>query len=505
MRSRRVVPALVLALSPFLWAPAHALPQTASKKPTAEKPSAPKTPAKKPPAEVHALPTEFGGKGGDFDAMRERRVVRVLVVNNKTNYFIDKGTQRGITYDAFKLFEDELNKKYKSGGLKIHVTFRPVSRGDLAAALFDGRGDIAAANLTVTPERLAKVDFSNPTLQNVSEIAVGGPSSPPLSGADELSGREVFVRKGSIYHESVEKLSADLSKRGKAPVKVRFAPEALEDEDLLEMVNAGLVQYVVVDDFLARFWAKVLPALKPYPEAVLRKDADIAWAIRKSSPLLKAELDEFLARHPEGSASYNMLFQKYLKSTKFVKNSASVEEMRKFQQLVQFFKEYSDKYDMDYLLMAAQGYQESQLNQNAKSKVGAVGVMQVMPATAQDLKVGDITQTEPNIHAGVKYMRFMIDQYFANEPMDKLNKGLFAFAAYNAGPGRIQSLRKEAAKRGLDPNKWFNNVEIVASEKIGRETVTYVANIYKYYVAYTLATENAEERKKAREAVKGAP
>ncbi len=128
--------------------------------------------------------------------------------------------------------------------------------------------------------------------------------------------------------------------------------------------------------------------------------------------------------------------------------------------------------------------------------------MQVMPATGQEMKVGDITKLESNIHAGVKYIRFMIDQYFANEPMDRLNKGLFAFAAYNAGPNRIQSLRKEAAKRGLDPNKWFYNVELVVSEKIGRETVTYVANIYKYYVAYKLIEEETEERRKSKEAVK---
>ena len=230
-------------------------------------------------------------------------------------------------------------------------------------------------------------------------------------------------------------------------------------------------------------------------------DAQIGWAIRQNSPLLKAELDAFLAKYPAGSATRNMLFQKYLKNTKFVKNAASEGEREKFQQTAQFFRTYSDKYDLDYLLMAAQGYQESQLNQNAKSQVGAVGVMQVMPATGKELAVGDITQLEPNIHAGVKYMRFMIDKYYANEPMDKLNKGLFAFASYNAGPARIASLRKEAAKRGLDPNVWFNNVEIVASEKIGRETVTYVANIYKYYIAYKLITEDLEGRKKARESV----
>jgi membrane-bound lytic murein transglycosylase MltF len=157
---------------------------------------------------------------------------------------------------------------------------------------------------------------------------------------------------------------------------------------------------------------------------------------------------------------------------------------------------------MDYLLMAAQGYQESRLDQHAKSAVGAVGVMQVMPATGQDLKVGDISQEQNNIHAGVKYMRFMMDQYFANEPMDRVNKGLFAFAAYNCGPGRVQSLRKEAEKKGYDPNKWFNNVEVIASERIGRETVTYVANIYKYYIAYKLLSETAGERRKAREDAK---
>jgi membrane-bound lytic murein transglycosylase MltF len=434
--------------------------------------------------------------------MRKRRVIRALVVFNKTNYFIDKGTPRGVTYDALKLFEDEINRKYKTGNLKIHVVCVPVGRSDLAAALLDGRGDIAAAGLTVTPERQEKFDFSDPTLKNVSEIVVSGPASQPIASVDDLSGREVYVRKGSIWQESVEKLNADLAKRGKSPAKLRFAPEALEDEDLLEMLNAGLVQYVVVDDYLARFWAAVLPAIKPHPDIALRTGGQLAWAMRKNSPLLKAEINAFLTKIPEGSSTRNQLFQKYLKNTKFVKNSASKEEMKKFLDMTNFFKTYSEKYDMDYLLMAAQGYQESQLNQNAKSHVGAVGVMQVMPATGEEQKVGDINQLEPNIHAGVKYMRFMIDQYFANEPMDRLNKGLFAFASYNAGPNRIQSMRKLAEKRGLDPNTWFNNVEIVVSEKVGRETVTYVANIYKYYVAYKLVMEETEERRKARESVK---
>jgi membrane-bound lytic murein transglycosylase MltF len=496
---RRLSAAVFAAASLVLALPSVARAQSAPARSAG--PSAPK-----PTPDTHALPTNaVRGRGGDFDAMRKRRLIRVLVTYNKTGYFIDRGTPRGTTVDAFKLFEDYINQKYKTGNLRIYVALIPTRRDNLAASLFDGRGDIVAAAVTITPERLQKADFTDPVLKNVAEIVVGSPEAPPVATAEDLSGREVLVRKTSIFHESVEKLNAELAKKGKPPVRERFAPDNLEDEDLLEMVNANLVSYVVVDDYLAKFWASVLPKLKVYPDAALRTGGEIAWAVRKDSPKLKAELDAFLAKYPEGSAMRNVIFEKYLKNTKFVKNANSREARERFQRTVQLFRQYGDKYDIDYLLMAAQGYQESQLNQDAKSHVGAIGVMQLMPATGKEQNVGDITQLEPNINAGVKYMRFMIDQYFAKEPMDKLNKGLFAFAAYNAGPGRIQSLRREAAKRGLDPNVWFDNVEVVASEKIGRETVTYVANIYKYYIAYKLVMENLEEREKSREEVKAKP
>jgi membrane-bound lytic murein transglycosylase MltF len=225
-------------------------------------------------------------------------------------------------------------------------------------------------------------------------------------------------------------------------------------------------------------------------------------AIRKNSPLLKAELNAFLAKNGLGTALGNMIEKRYLVNTSFAKEATSEAERKKFLALAGFFKKYSEQYRVDYLLMAAQGYQESGLDQNAKSKVGAIGVMQVMPATGKELKVGDIRQVDANIHAGVKYMRFMVDQYFKDEPMDNLNKGLFAFASYNAGPGRIRQLRKEAEKRGLDPNVWFGNVEQIASERMGRETVTYVSNIYKYYVAYKLVAEERARRAEAKRAIK---
>ena len=170
-----------------------------------------------------------------------------------------------------------------------------------------------------------------------------------------------------------------------------------------------------------------------------------------------------------------------------MKNATSEAERKKFNALLDLFRKYGDQYKFDYLMMAAQGYQESRLDQDAKSSVGAIGVMQLMPETGKEQKVGDVRKLEPNVHAGVKYMRFIRNSFFENEPMDELNKALFTFAAYNAGPGRIRQLRRETADRGLNPNVWFGNVERLASERIGRETVTYVSNIYKYYVAYRLA------------------
>jgi membrane-bound lytic murein transglycosylase MltF len=233
----------------------------------------------------------------------------------------------------------------------------------------------------------------------------------------------------------------------------------------------------------------------------VRTGGNLAVAIRKGSPQLAAGLNAIIDEYGLGTAFGNTMEKRYLQSTKFVKNATSEAERKKFLEIVELFKKYGDQYELDYLLMAAQGYQESGLDQGVKSPVGAIGVMQVMPATGQELGVGDIRQLEPNIHAGAKYIRFIVDQYFKDEPMTPLDKGLFAFASYNAGPGRIRQLRREAEKRGLDPNVWFGNVEQIASERIGRETVTYVSNIYKYYVAYRLATEESERRAAAKEHV----
>jgi membrane-bound lytic murein transglycosylase MltF len=257
----------------------------------------------------------------------------------------------------------------------------------------------------------------------------------------------------------------------------------------------------IAEDYIASFWKEIFPKLTLRTNVIVRSNGEIAWMVRKDSPKLKAKLDAFLVR-AEKTRMRDQIVARYLKSTKWAREATSKRDLERFEQAVALFRKYGDRYDMDHLLLMAQGYQESELRQEARSPVGAIGVMQVMPATGQAMRVGDITKIEPNIHAGTKFLRAMVNEYYAKEAMDDLNKGLFAFAAYNAGPGRVGQLRRLAKQRGLDPNVWFNNVELIAAEKIGRETVTYVSNIYTYYLAYQMIEEEHAEREATKKALK---
>jgi len=458
----------------------------------------------KPPAvqPAFALPSIDTKWTGDLDGMIKRRLIRILAPYSKTFYFVDRGVQRGLIYEISEIFERDLNKRLKTGNVRVHVAIIPMAQNDFIPALRDGRGDIAMGNLTVTPERLKLVDFSDPAMKGVAEIVVTGPGAPSIGAVEDLAGQEVYIRQSLSFLESLETLNAALARAGKPKVRIRLAPENLETEDILEMVNAGIVKVTIADDYIAAFWRQIFTKITLHPDVAVRTGAAIAWMIRKDSPQLKAELNAGLARYPESSWQRTELLARYLKNTRWAKAATSSEELPKFERTVALFKKYGERYDIDYLVLMAQGYQESELDQNARSPVGAIGIMQVMPATGRDMRVGDITQIEPNIHAGVKFLRAMMNEYYANEPMDQLNRGLFTFAAYNAGPGRIRGLRKLAAQRGLDPNVWFNNVELMAAEKIGRETVTYVSNIYKYYLAYQMLAEERAERERARQAAR---
>ena len=463
-----------------------------------------------PPAEPPAEPAELPDDGtmlqpwvGDLDGMVERRYVRMLVTFNRTNYFLDKAEQRGVTYEAGKQFETFLNQRLGTKTVKVHVAFIPVRHDQLFQALVDGRGDIAASNLTITEERQTLATFARPWLTDVRELVVLAPGQPAVDTVEGLSGRDVHVRRSSAYFDSLQALNARLTAAGKAPVHVVEADEQLEDDDILEMVNTGLMPATVVDSHIADIWSKVFDRLQVQRTAVLRTDGEIAWALRPGSTKLLEAVNAFAAVNAKGTAAFNMLYRKYFQDTRFIRNARSEADLARFVETIALFKRYGDQYEFPWLLIAAQAYQESGIDQSRRSSAGAVGVMQIKPSTAEGPPVfisGVDESAERNINAGVKYLRFIADQLDDEPALGRVDRALFAFASYNAGPARVAGLRRKAAQRGLDPNKWFGNVEIVAAREIGQETVQYVGNIYKYYTSYTLIQRELAERDRVRTA-----
>jgi len=438
---------------------------------------------------------------GDLDGMLERRLIRILTVPTETSYFLEKGKPRGTSAEFFSAFETYINKRFppKDKHLKVKVVVVPVSSGDIIPALLEGRGDIATGRLTITEGRKNQVDLSIPVIRDIDEIIVTGPTAPAISTLDDLAGREVLVRQSSSYWEHLQALNERFASEDREPVKLLEAPEELSDSDLMQMVNAGLVGIIVVDHYNAELWAQILPELKVHPDIAINRGGQIGVGMRPDSPMLKEAVNAFIEKHKGGTTFGNTVIKRYLGSTQFIKQATSPAELDKFDEVIAQFRKYGKQYNLDPLLLMAQGYQESGLNQHARNPSGAVGIMQLLPSTAGEMQIDNIQELESNIHAGVKYVRYIIDTYFDNDSIDDFNKTLFAFAAYNAGPSRISRLRDVTQKRKLDPNIWFGNVELVVSEKVGSEPVIYVSNIFKYYVGFRLLEQHRETRRQAKE------
>ncbi len=426
---------------------------------------------------------------GDFDVIKERRVLRVLVPYSKTFFFFDGPEPKGLTHDWIKAFEKALNKGRTKKALRLRVAIIPTPRDRLIPLLLTGHGDIAAGNLTITPQRLEDVDFSDPIMTDIREVLVTHKSAKGYRDADSLSGKTIHVRKSSSYFNSLEKLNADLKSRGLKPVKLVIEEEHLEDEDLMAMVNSRLLPALIVDKHKADLWAKVYKRLKVHSSVVLRDGGKIGWAFRKKSPLLKKKINAFVRKSREGTLLGNIMINKYLKSTKLIRQALDPKELEKVDKRTPLFQKTAKTYDLDWLLLLAQGYQESGLNQKAKSKAGAVGIMQLLPSTARDpnVNIPNISTAQNNIKAGGKYLRYIMDEYIGEAAVNPFNQQLLALASYNAGPSRIKKMRKKAAAQNLDPDRWFRNVEYIAAREIGRETVDYVFNIYLYYTVYRRA------------------
>ena len=442
--------------------------------------------------ETSARATLMAPAMGDLDEIVKRRYLRVLVPLSRSLYYVDRGEQFGLVYDMGKLFEKRLNEKLGSGVLQVTLAFLPVARERLLTMLAEGRGDLAFGNLTVTEERARLVDFAEPYRSGVREIVVTASDQPEPKSVADLAGREIHVRKSNSYYGSLLALNKKLEAEGRKPVRIVEAPDALEDEDLLEMVDAGLIPATVVDDHIAAMWKEVYDDLRVCGDVCVREGGEIAWAVRKGCPKLLAEASAFARENRKGSLHFNMLYKKYLKGGKKLERAADSEATTKLLALTDTFRKYGERYDLPWLFLGAIAYQESRFDQSARSKSGAVGVMQLLPTTAAGHPVeieGVEESVDANVHAGAKYLRWIADKFVNQPELDQVERDLFILASYNAGPTRIAKLRKKAEQMSFDPNRWFGSVEVVVAKDIGRETVQYVSNIFKYYVTYGLVID----------------
>ena len=436
---------------------------------------------------------------GDLAEMKKRKFVRVLVSSSQTNFFLDNGRLYGFEYELAKKYERFLNTGVSRREFKTHILFIPVPFNQLIPELIAGKGDIAAAGLTINPERQRQISFSDPYFSNVEEVVVSHKGMPEISHLDGLSAQVVFLVRGSSYVQHVQRVSDELKRAGKSPIIVKEVDEVLEAEDVLQMVNAGIYHRTVVDAHLAHLWASVLPDIVVHDQQKIFSGGKIAWAVRKNTPNLRESLNAFMRQHKKGTLLGNIFFKRYYQNTKWITNPLRTSNQQKMTALIPLFKKYGDLYGFDWRAIAAQAYQESRWNNRLRSPRGAIGIMQVLPQTARgrEVNIPNIENLENNIHAGVKYLAYLRDHHFKDPQLGAAAQVNFVLASYNAGPTRIRRLRTQAKTRGLNPNIWFDNVEEMALEYIGQETVQYVSKIHKYYIAYKLLLEESPEKKKA--------
>ena len=429
---------------------------------------------------------------GDLPEMVDRRLVRLLTVYEPQYFGFDGRRQVGTVAEGAVLLEKFINERLDRKDLKIGVLIIPVSRDLLIPFLQEGRGDIAAAGLTITPQRLEQVEFTDPLATGVSEVVVTGAEVDAPGRLEDLGSLEIHVRRSSSYWESLQDLDRRLREAGSPPLRLRPADELLDDSDLLELVAAGSIPATVIDDYQGKFWSQIFPDLVLHPELALRTNASVGWALRKGSPDLRELLDDFVREHRQGTLLGNMLIKRYTQDTTRVMRARHFKYARALSDLRGIFQRHGSQYDLDWVLLAAQAFQESRFENDARSNRGAVGIMQIKPETAREVGVADISTVDANVRAGAAYVRHLIDHYFNDPELDDIARQVFAVAGYNAGPARIGKLRQKTASAGLDPNRWFDTVEVMVSREVGSATVRYVSTVVKYYITFSLMLEDRE-------------
>jgi membrane-bound lytic murein transglycosylase MltF len=429
------------------------------------------------------------------------RLLTVLIPFDRTRFFLVEGEPKGFEYDLVNAFVAKMNKSRNKDEPELKLVFLPTPFSQMIPLLESGVGDMAAGGLTITPERLERVDFTEPYIANVREVAVIRRTDEEPREIDDLVGMTFYLAAGSSYVEHGKRLNASRAEAGLSTLSFVEADPSLMSEDLLEMVNAGIIEGTVVDHHIAELWQEVLPDIR-ITDIAVREGTEIAWAVPKegaanASPRLRRKLDRFIEEARKGTLLGNILFKRYYENRSWIANPLSSNGLEQLAEYRSLLQRYGEQYGFDWRLLAALVFQESRFDPDAKSGQGAVGLMQVLPSTGKEVGFDNIRDPEANIHAGTKYLAFLRDRYFSDEAIAPHERDRLTLAAYNAGPARVRKLRERAQSMGRDPDRWFGHVERAAQVAIGDETVRYVANINKYRIAYGLSEAVLAERQQA--------
>jgi membrane-bound lytic murein transglycosylase MltF len=423
----------------------------------------------------------------DLPEMLKTKKIRILTTYSFSNYFIYKGQSYGYEHSKMEEFRKFLTQGQSRGELQVDFFYLPLPYDMLIEALNLGYGDIVAANLTITPERNQEVEFTEPYLWGIKEILISRKDGEKVRKKEDLSGKRVHVRGGSSYDISLQKLNKEFEAKGLKSVQVETLPGVINTGEIIEMLNTGLIDFTVADSHYASLAKELFPNIEVHEDVIFNPDVRFGWMVRKNNPELKASLNQFVATVKKGTLLGNIFYKRYFKDNPWLQDALKGTDLDRLEQYAQLFKKYGDVYDLDWLLLAAQSFQESRFDPNARSRTGATGLMQLMPSTGKDMGFNDIASPENNVHAGAKYLRWVMDRYFPDESISRDDRMRFALAAYNAGPANIRRSRSLTTNMGYDASKWFNHTEIGTMRQISLEPVHYVRNINKYYLSFKIS------------------
>jgi membrane-bound lytic murein transglycosylase MltF len=427
----------------------------------------------------------------DLDAIRDQKVLRVLVNQSRNSSGGVKGEEIGVEYHRLQAFEDYLNDQMR-GGPKLAFKIIPKAKNQLLIALQRGEGDLVAPGELLDTTGSTGVHASRPIVPDVPLMLVGVRGQRGLRHLEQLSGRTLSLPTGSAADEAVHALNRRLALRRLPPAKIEWVDPSLAVEDVLEMVQAGIYSLTLVEQPIAERWAHVMPRLRLDRSLTLKTQGDISWFTRDDARQLSDSVDRFLADYkPAGGR--DLAFERAYKHMYRVNNPLVSGNARKLEALRPVLQRHADAQGIDWLDLAALAFKESKLDPGAKGSGGATGLLQVTPSAARRVGVANIRDTDKNVQAAARYMAMIQRKFFASSRVNERERVAFVLAAYNLGPERVQRMRKEARKRGLNPNQWFFQTERIAMEQGGANVVTFVNSVNKYYLAFDRQRDRLEK------------